>query len=101
VGGGGGRAGRAPLPEFEWDENNELKLLETHDVSAIEAEQCFANRHTRRRGRGGANLLLGRTDGGRLLFLVYEQRTDGVVRVYSAREMTRGERRTFRESTHA
>ena len=101
MGGGGRRGGPAPLPEFEWDENNELKLLERHDVSALEAEQCFANRHTRRRGRGGAYLLLGRTDGDRLLLLVYEQRTDGIVRVYSAREMTQGERRTFRGSTHA
>jgi uncharacterized DUF497 family protein len=98
---GGGRSGGwGPLPEFEWDENNEFKLLERHDVSALEAEQCFANRHTRRRGRDGANLLLGRTDVGRLLFLVYEQRPSGIVKVYSAREMTQRERRAFRRATN-
>jgi uncharacterized DUF497 family protein len=81
------------LPEFEWDENNEDKLLERHKVSALEAEQCFANPNTKRR-HGDDLLLLGVTDGGRMLFLVYEQKANGVVRVYSAREMTQNERRT-------
>ena len=83
------------LPEFEWDENNEDKLLLRHNVSALEAEQCFANPHTRRRD-GDDLLLLGVTDHGRMLFLVYEQKSDGVVRVYSAREMNDKERRTYR-----
>jgi uncharacterized DUF497 family protein len=86
------------LPEFEWDEHNEEKLLERHNVSALEAEQCFANPNTRRRN-GDALLLLGVTDGGRMLFLVYEQKSNGVVRVYSAREMTDKERRTYRRNT--
>jgi len=34
-----------------------------------------------------------------MLFLVYEQKVDGVVRVYSAREMTDKERRTYRHQT--
>lgn len=75
-----------------------MKLLERHNVSALEAEQCFGNRHTKRRV-GNDYLLLGRTDGGRLLFLVYEQKPDGTVRVYSAREMTDKERRTYRGAT--
>ena len=83
------------LPEFEWDENNEAKLLARHDVTAAEVEECFANPHSRRR-TGADLLLLGATDHGRMLFLVYEQRASGVVRVYSAREMTDGERRTYR-----
>jgi len=100
VASGGASGGGRPLPEFDWDYDNELKLLERHDVSASEAEQCFANPHTRRRGRGGALLLLGRTDGGRLLFLVYEQRAGGLVRIYSAREMNDSERRAFRRATN-
>jgi len=90
-GGGHGRV----LPEFEWDEHNEQKLLDRHGVSALEAEQCFANPHTKRR-HGEDLLLLGVTDGGRMLLLVYEQKANGVVRVYSAREMTDKERRTYR-----
>ena len=40
--------------------------------------------------------MLGITDGGRMLLLVYEQKPNGVVRVYSAREQTDQERRTYR-----
>ena len=85
-------------PEFEWDEHNEDKLLRSHAVSVWEVEQCFSNPHTKRRHRD-ALLMLGITDGGRMLFLVYEQRPGGVVRVYSAREMTDRERRTYRQET--
>lgn len=83
------------LPEFEWDEHNEDKLLGRHNVTAAEAEACFANTNTRRRA-GSALLLLGVTDAGRMLLLVYEQKRGGIVRVYSAREMTDGERRLYR-----
>lgn len=89
-------AGGRFLPEFEWDEHNEEKLLERHNVSALEAEQCFANPHTRRR-HGDDLLMLGITDDGRMLFLVYEQKPGGVVRVYSARDMTDKEKRTYRQ----
>ena len=97
---GGTTWGQRPLPEFEWDENNESKLLERHNVSALEAEQCFANGHSRKRGKEGALLLLGRTDQDRLLFLVYEQKPDGMVRVFSGRPMTKKERRAFRRATN-
>jgi hypothetical protein len=90
-----GHGGR-PHPEFEWDSGNEERLLDRHDVSALEAEQCFRNPHTIRRAESHAYLLLGKTDGGRMLLLVYEQKANGVVRVYSAREMTERERRTYR-----
>jgi uncharacterized DUF497 family protein len=90
-------AARGRAPEFEWDEHNEDKLLDRHKVSALEAEQCFANPNTRRR-EGDALLLLGVTDDGRMLFLVYQQKPKGVVRVYSAREMTEKERRAFRRN---
>lgn len=93
VRGGGGDG----LPQFEWDEHNEEKLLDRHGVSAFEAEQCFANPHTKRRV-GDALMMLGKTDGDRMLLLVYEQQTDGVVRVYSAREMNDKERRTYRQN---
>lgn len=93
---GGGGHERA-LPEFEWDEHNEGKLLLHHNVSALEAEQCFANPHTRRRV-GEDMLMLGITDGGRMLLLVYAQKPRGIVRVYSAREMTVDERRTYRRN---
>jgi uncharacterized DUF497 family protein len=88
--------GRRPRPEFEWDEANEERLLSAHDVSALEAEECFLNAHTTRKASNEAYLLLGKTDGGRMLLLVYQQKATGVVRVYSAREMTEKERRAYR-----
>ena len=81
------------LPEFEWDEANEQKLLDRHGVSAREAEECFANPHSKKRV-GDAMLMLGMTDEGRMLSLVYEQKP-GAVRVYSAREMTARERTVY------
>lgn len=84
------------VPEFEWDEYNEDKLLARHNVSAAEAEQCFANPRPNPRRAGDDMILLGVTDGGRMLFLVYQQKRNGVVRVYSAREQTERERRIFR-----
>jgi len=42
--------------------------------------------------------MLGKTDGDRMLLLVYEQKADGVVRVYSAREMTEKERAVYRQN---
>ncbi len=89
--------GRRQRPAFEWDPANEEKLLERHKVSALEAEQCFANPHTVRRAED-AYLLLGRTDDGRMLLLIYQQKSKGVVRVYSGREMTERERRAYRRN---
>ncbi|MGH2383387.1 MAG: BrnT family toxin [Candidatus Limnocylindria bacterium] len=83
------------LPEFEWDEHNEDKLLDRHGVTAAEAEECFGNANSRRRV-GDVYLMLGMTEAGRMLFLVYEQKRGGRVRVFSAREMTDAERRTYR-----
>ena len=85
------------MPEFEWDEFNEQKLLDRHDVSVLEVEQCFRNPSSARR-HGDALLMLGKTDGDRMLLLVYEQKPGGVIRVYSAREMTEGERQTYRRN---
>lgn len=87
---------RRPEPIFEWDAGNEDKLLIRHDVSALEAEQCFANPHSIRKAEDDAYLLLGTTDGGRMLFLVYQLKAGGVVRVFSGREMTQKERRAYR-----
>ena len=83
------------LPDFEWDEFNEDKLLERHGITAAEAEECFGNPNSRRRA-GDDYLLLGATNGGRMLLVVYEQKPGGMVRVYSAREMTEEERRVCR-----
>lgn len=80
---------------FEWDENNEVKLLLRHGVTAAEAEECFFNRPSVRRWED-VYLMLGRTDAGRMLFLVFERKAGGLIRIFSAREMTDGERAAYR-----
>ena len=83
------------LPEFEWDEHDEEKLLDRHGVTAAEVEECFGNANSRRRN-DDEYVMLGVTDSGRMLFLVYEQKRGGSVRVFSARDMTDSERRAYR-----
>ncbi len=88
---------------FDWDEGNLLKNWEKHRVSAAECEQVFFNRplvtgfdetHSKQERRHYA---LGVTDAERRLFLVFAIRR-GKIRVISARDMSRQERKVFDES---
>jgi hypothetical protein len=95
---------------FEWDEANSLKNWLKHKVTWSECEELFFNQpvlvasdveHSRGESRFYA---LGRTDVGRLLFLVFTIRNK-LIRVISARDMSRRERKVYRnaqdESTSA
>jgi hypothetical protein len=86
--------------EFEWDAGNSEKSWLRHRVSQAESEQVFFNRplvaaedelHSNEEPRYFA---LGRTDAGRLIFLVYTLRGEKV-RIISARDMTRRERKEY------
>ncbi len=85
---------------FEWDQGNLTKNWEQHDVSFAECEQVFFNRPLMARRDAGHSdtearfYVLGRTDAGRLLFVVFTIRKDKV-RVISARDMTRGEKKKY------
>lgn len=85
---------------FEWDEGNSEKNWINHRVTRLECEQVFFNRpllvaedekHSQGEPRYYA---LGRTDAGRRLFVVFTTRRD-LVRVISARNMSRRERRAY------
>ena len=89
-----------PLVGFEWDEGKLLKNWEKHHVSASECEQVFFNRplltqadidHSNAETRFFA---LGQTDSGRRLFVVFTVRGN-LLRVISARDMNRKERKAF------
>lgn len=80
-------------PEFDWDEGNEIHLIERHDVYPEEAEQVFYNGVHVRRGRT-VHYAYGQDDAGRYLFLVFELRR-GAIRVFFARDMTESERRLY------
>ena len=88
---------------FQWDEGNSTKNWKRHQVSQTEAEQVFRNRPVVI-GPAGAgseqeacHIALGRTDGGRLLFVVFTLR-GSLIRVISARLMSRRERRAYEQA---
>ena len=85
---------------FEWDDGNSRKIWERHGVVPSECEQVFLNRplvvvddaeHSQNEPRYYA---LGKTDLGRRLFVVFTVRRD-LIRVISARRMSRREREEF------
>ena len=91
------------LPEFkgfDWDEANVEKNRESHKVSPHEAEQVFFNRplivaddvkHSETERR---YFVLGQTDDNRALFVAFTLRGD-LIRVISARDMSRRERKVY------
>ena len=87
---------------FEWDRGNIEKNWLKHKVNPVECEETFFNRplvvvadpkHSQREKRYYA---LGQTSEGRLLFVVFTARK-GLIRVISARDMSRQERNAYEE----
>ena len=87
---------------FDWDEGNRDKNLK-HAVQHWECEQVFFNepliilddpKHSVAEDRSAA---LGKTDGGRRLVIVYTMRVSKI-RVISAREMNKKERRYYEDA---
>jgi len=85
---------------FEWDKYNSEKIRKKHDVTSVECEQVFFNlpviagndeKHSETENRF---YVLGQTDSGRLLFLVFTVRKDKL-RGISARDMNKKERRVY------
>ncbi len=94
----------ARLEGFDWDEGNQTKNWKKHHVTLPECEQVFFNeplvvtediRHSVAEGR---YFVLGRTDTGRLLFIVFTVRNQRI-RVISARDMSKKERSRYDEQT--
>lgn len=91
---------------FDWDDGNSRKSGTKHGVSQSEAEQMFLNdpllilldvEHSSSEARMHA---LGRTDLGRLLHITFTLRAGGtLIRVISARTMSRRERRRYAQET--
>lgn len=92
----------ARIVGFEWDAGNSRKSEEKHGVAQSEAEQVFLNepllvasdiRHSATEARLHA---LGRTDAGRFLHLTFTLRAESaLLRVISARDMSRRERKIY------
>ena len=88
---------------FQWDEGNSTKNWESHQVSQTEAEQVFLNRPVvigpapARPEIELRHFALGRTDAGRLLTVFFTLR-GSLLRVISARPMSRRERRDYEQA---
>lgn len=88
---------------FEWDAGNEEKNWRRHAVRATECEEVFGERpllvHEDRRHSIGEtrHYALGRTRTGRLLFVAFTIRGERL-RVISARDMSRRERKAYAEA---
>jgi len=89
---------------FEWDKGNFEKNWVQHQVAQGECEQVFFNepiivsndeKHSQMENR---LFLLGRTDSERLLFIVFTVRKK-MIRVISARDMNKKERKHYNEQT--
>ena len=91
---------------FEWDAGNERKSVDKHGVSKVEAEQVFFNKpflvlkdekHSQLESRFHG---LGQTHNNRLLHITFTLRAeDTLIRVISARDMHRKERRIYEQNT--
>ncbi len=85
---------------FDWDDANLEKNWERHRVAFWEAEEVFFNEPLLVRADAGHSererryLALGHTDAGRLLFISFTI-CRHLVRVISARDMTRKETRSY------
>jgi uncharacterized DUF497 family protein len=93
------------ITAFDWDEGNARKN-DKHDVSIAEAEQVFFNepllvivdtKHSEGEGRFHA---LGKTNENRSLHITFTLRNAGErIRVISARDMHRKERKIYEQTT--
>lgn len=86
--------------EFEWDKGNELKNWEAHSVKRTEAEQVFFNHpllvfDTYSQNDEKRFLALGVTSSGRFLTIIFTIRKKKLIRVISARDMSRKERKAY------
>ena len=90
---------------FDWDAGNSRKSADKHDVSQAEAESMFFNdplivvenaRHSERERRFNA---LGKISQNRLLHITFTLRQNGtMIRVISARDMHRRERKAYEQA---
>lgn len=88
---------------FEWDAHNAGKNWRRHHVAPAECEQMFFNRplitaqdakHSEKAEKENRFYALGRTDKSRMLFVVFTVRANRI-RVISARDMNRKERKVY------
>ncbi len=88
---------------FQWDQGNRDKNWLRHRVSDAECEEVFFNapllvaKDVKHSDREPRYYVLGKTNAGRRLFVVVTVR-EKLLRVISARDMSRRERKVYRDA---
>jgi uncharacterized DUF497 family protein len=88
--------------DFEWDEANEEKLAARHGVDRYEAEQAavdfgaLVKRIGTDRAGNPEYVFVGKTDDGRILFMVGVRKRGRIWRIGSARDAKFQEKRAYR-----
>ncbi len=81
--------------EFEWDEGNEFKIRQR--ASLEEVESAFYDRKKKTHiTYFNRYRLFSRTSSGRYLFIVFQRKAGGIIRVISVRDMIRNEKRFYK-----
>lgn len=92
------------LVGFDWEEGNKQKNWDKHQVDYRECEEVFFNHpiliseDTKHSSPEQRYYVLGQSDTGRTLFLVFTIRNDKI-RVISARDQSKKERKRYEQQT--
>jgi len=86
------------ISEFEWDEGNILHLELRHGISPEEAEQVFAIDPIFRKTKKGHYSAFGPTLNDRLLVIIFEIKSKGIIRPITGWDMNRSEKRFYKKN---
>ena len=81
--------------EFEWDGGNEFKIRQRASLEEVESAFYDTNKKISKTYFNRYQML-SRTSAGRYLFIVYQRKAGGIIRVLSVRDMTYRNRRNYK-----
>lgn len=81
--------------EFEWDSGNEFKIRERASLEEVESAFYDPKKKTLRTYFNRYEMFA-RTSSGRYLFIVYQRKAGGIIRVISVRNMSRKNKRFYK-----
>lgn len=82
---------------FDWDSTN-IGHIQEHSVSCYEVEEAILfDKVLYDRGRDGAFVAWGMTENGRYLMIVLIRKSQNLIRVITAREMSEREKHNYRK----
>jgi uncharacterized protein len=83
------------IRDFDWDDGNIVHLALGHGIEPEEAEEVFAEAPLFRKTRLGHYSAFGPTQSGRLLVIVFEKKSGGLVRPITGWDMDAAERQYY------